>query len=105
MRVEVGPGDLAACRYRISPLGEAVSALRVISGHSNAGVLTTWTHRLRPRYERLRREVPAAGALVALFRAVSRQRIQRRLHPAATGCGWLDLHAGAGGRAWYAVAP
>jgi DNA-binding transcriptional ArsR family regulator len=67
MRIEVGPADLAACRYAISPLIEATCALRLVAGLENAGPLGPVVARLRPRYEELRRD-PAVGTLVALFR-------------------------------------
>ncbi|MER7417280.1 winged helix-turn-helix domain-containing protein [Micromonospora peucetia] len=68
MRIEVTPADVAASRYAISPLGEAVSALRLCAGQNAAAVLTPWVIRARPAYQRLRRESPAVGALLALLR-------------------------------------
>lgn len=68
LRIEVTPSDVAASRFAISPLGEAMLALRVVSGHQPAGALLPWVHRVRPRYPALRREQPAVDALVALFR-------------------------------------
>jgi DNA-binding transcriptional ArsR family regulator len=67
MRIEVGPADVAACRYAISPLIEAMSALRLVAGLESAGPLGPVVTRMRPRYELLRRD-PAIGTLVALFR-------------------------------------
>ena len=67
MRIEVSPADIAACRYTVSPLIEAMSALRVLAGLEPAGPLGPVLMRLRPRYEVLRRD-PAVGTLVALFR-------------------------------------
>ncbi|MEV6693326.1 winged helix-turn-helix domain-containing protein [Micromonospora sp. NPDC051196] len=68
MRIEVTPADVAASRYAISPLGEAVSALRLHAGQRSADGLGPWIARTRPAYERLRSEVPAVGALLALLR-------------------------------------
>jgi DNA-binding transcriptional ArsR family regulator len=67
MRIEVSPGDIAASRYAISPLIEAVSALRLLAGQESVGPLRPVVERLRPRYEPLRRD-PAVGTLVSLFR-------------------------------------
>ncbi|MEU6022413.1 winged helix-turn-helix domain-containing protein [Micromonospora sp. NPDC047134] len=67
MRIEVTPADLAASRYAISPLGETVSALRLHAGQRSTDGLGPWVTRTRPAYDRLRREVPAVGALLALL--------------------------------------
>ncbi len=67
MRIEVSPADIAACRYAISPLIEAVSALRLVAGQESAGPLGPVVARLRRRYQAFRRD-PAIGTLVALFR-------------------------------------
>ncbi|MGW0507157.1 DUF5937 family protein [Micromonospora sp. NPDC003241] len=68
MRIEVTPADLAASRFAVSPLGETVSALRLLAGLNTAPGLTPWVARQRPVYERLRRELPEVGALLALMR-------------------------------------
>ncbi|MDG4794302.1 winged helix-turn-helix domain-containing protein [Micromonospora sp. WMMD1082] len=68
MRIEVTPADVAASRYAISPLGEAVWALRLCAGQHAVPGLAPWVARTRPAYERLRRELPAIGALMALLR-------------------------------------
>ncbi|MFJ9931105.1 DUF5937 family protein [Streptomyces misionensis] len=68
LAIEVGPVDVARTRYAISPLGEAMQALRVAAGAQAAGPLRPWAERIAPRYERLRRQVPAVGALTTLFR-------------------------------------
>ncbi|MGC5050310.1 ArsR/SmtB family transcription factor [Micromonospora sp. DT48] len=68
MRIEVTPADVAASRYAISPLGEAVWALRVHAGQHSVPGLAPWVARTRPTFERLRRERPAVGALLALLR-------------------------------------
>lgn len=68
MLIDVSPADVAASRYAISPLIEAVSALRLLAGQQPAGALLPWTKRIRPRYAQLRRTEPAVGALLALFR-------------------------------------
>ncbi|WP_435823318.1 helix-turn-helix domain-containing protein [Catellatospora citrea] len=68
LAIDVGPVDVAHTRYAISPLGEAMQALRVAAGAQAAGVLRPWADRIAPRYQRLRREAPAVGALTALMR-------------------------------------
>lgn len=68
LAIEVGPADIAHTRYAISPLGEAMNALRVAAGKLPAGPLRHWVQRIAPRYEQLLRETPAVGALTALFR-------------------------------------
>ncbi|MFF5215187.1 helix-turn-helix domain-containing protein [Micromonospora sp. NPDC000442] len=68
MRIEVTPADVAASRYAISPLGEAVWALRVHAGQHAVPGLAPWVARTRSVFERLRRDCPAVGALMALLR-------------------------------------
>ncbi|GAB3856399.1 hypothetical protein GCM10029963_52680 [Micromonospora andamanensis] len=68
MRIEVTPADVAASRYAISPLGEAVWALRVHTGQHAVPGLAPWVARTRSVFERLRRDQPAVGALMALLR-------------------------------------
>ncbi|MEV2238954.1 helix-turn-helix domain-containing protein [Micromonospora sp. NPDC049891] len=68
MRIEVTPADVAASRYAISPLGEAVWALRVHAGQHAVPGLAPWVTRTRSVFERLRRDQPAVGALMALLR-------------------------------------
>jgi DNA-binding transcriptional ArsR family regulator len=68
LAIEVGPVDVAHTRYAISPLGEAMNALRVAAGKQPAGPLRPWAERIAPRYARLLRETPAVGALTTLFR-------------------------------------
>ncbi|SCK22600.1 helix-turn-helix transcriptional regulator [Streptomyces sp. WMMB 322] len=68
LAVEVGPLDVAHTRYAISPLGEAMNALRVVAGKQPAGPLRPWAESIAPRYERLLRETPAVEALTTLFR-------------------------------------
>ncbi|GLX48839.1 ArsR family transcriptional regulator [Streptomyces hygroscopicus subsp. hygroscopicus] len=68
LAIGVGPVDVARTRYAISPLGEAMQALRVAAGVQTPGPLRPWTERIAPRYEQLRRQVPAVGALTALYR-------------------------------------
>ncbi|GII76011.1 ArsR family transcriptional regulator [Sphaerisporangium rufum] len=68
LAIEVGPVDVARTRYAISPLGEAMQALRVAAGVQAAGPLRPWAERITPRYQRLRRQAPAVDALTALFR-------------------------------------
>ncbi|MBQ1052076.1 winged helix-turn-helix transcriptional regulator [Micromonospora sp. C51] len=68
MRIEVTPADVAASRYAISPLGEAVWALRVHAGQHAVPGLAPWVARTRSVFEQLRRDYPAVGALMALLR-------------------------------------
>ena len=68
LRIEVEPADVAASRFAISPLGEAMSALRMVSGHNAAGALLPWVKRVHPRYVELRHTHRAVGTLVRLFR-------------------------------------
>ncbi|MEU7318028.1 winged helix-turn-helix domain-containing protein [Streptomyces sp. NPDC007083] len=68
LAIEVGPADVAHTRYAISPLGEAMNALRVAAGKQPAGPLRSWAQRVAPRYERLLRETPAVVALTTLLR-------------------------------------
>ncbi|MFF4653605.1 DUF5937 family protein [Streptomyces sp. NPDC001380] len=68
LAIEVGPVDVARTRFAVPPLGEAVQALRVAAGVQVGGPLRPWAERIAPRYERLREQVPAVGALTALFR-------------------------------------
>ncbi|WP_341717910.1 winged helix-turn-helix domain-containing protein [Micromonospora sp. FIMYZ51] len=68
MQIEVTPADLAASRFAISPLGEAVWALRLHTGQHAVPGLMPWVARTRQAFDRLRRELPAVGALIALLR-------------------------------------
>ncbi|WP_326558349.1 ArsR/SmtB family transcription factor [Micromonospora sp. NBC_01796] len=68
LAIEIGPVDVAHTRYAISPLGEAMNALRLAAGKQPAGPLRPWAERIAPRYERLLAETPAVGALTTLFR-------------------------------------
>jgi DNA-binding transcriptional ArsR family regulator len=82
MQIEASLADLARCRYAISPLGEVMSLLRVLSGRGAAGAMLPWVALVRPHYEQLRRECHAVGALVALFR---RGYNADFVHPPPTG--------------------
>jgi DNA-binding transcriptional ArsR family regulator len=82
MLIEVSSADLAGCRFAISPLIETTSALRVLTGHDLTGVLGPWVRRMRPRVASLRRDEPAVGALVSLFR---RDDNADFLHPPPAG--------------------
>ncbi|WP_203858044.1 ArsR/SmtB family transcription factor [Plantactinospora mayteni] len=68
MRIEVTSADVAASRFAISPLGEAMSALRLCAGQYRSAPLAPWVARVRDRYLRLRRDRPAVGALLTLLR-------------------------------------
>ncbi|MDH2427564.1 DUF5937 family protein [Sphaerisporangium sp. TRM90804] len=67
IRIEVGPQDVMASRFAISPLIETLHALRILSGSHEAGVLQPWAASKRAVYVRLLRE-PGMAALVTLFR-------------------------------------
>lgn len=89
MRIQVTSADVAASRYAISPLGEAMRALRVCAGHQSAPALAPWVARIRPAYDELRRSVPAVGALLALMRrGYNADFVQPP--PAGTGRGFAD---------------
>lgn len=83
--IEVSPADVARSRYAISPLGEAMFALRVAAGKHPAGPLRPWAHRIAPRYEQLRRGTPGVLALTALFRRGAYNA--DFIHPPPTGIG------------------
>lgn len=90
MRIEVSPADLARCRYAISPLGEAVAALRLLSGRRPAGALWPWVLRARPRYEQLRRDCPPVGALAGLFHGYGYHADFVQPPPAGVGLSFAD---------------
>ncbi|RKN38866.1 ArsR/SmtB family transcription factor [Micromonospora endolithica] len=90
MRIEVTPADIAASRYAVSPLGEAVSALRLCAGQVSAPALAPWVARARPAYERLRRERPAVGAFLALWRRGGYNADFIQPPPAGTGRTFAD---------------
>ncbi|HEX9342566.1 MAG TPA: winged helix-turn-helix domain-containing protein [Actinomycetota bacterium] len=69
--LEIGPGDLAASRFAISPIHEAVVAVRALAG-IESGVDATvrqWLEPKRAQFERLRRNAPMVGVLVELLSA------------------------------------
>jgi hypothetical protein len=68
LRIELSPGDLAASRFAISPLGETMAALRLFAGAQSAGPVLPWVHRHRDRYLALRRAQPGIMAIRALYR-------------------------------------
>ncbi|GLY26527.1 ArsR family transcriptional regulator [Micromonospora sp. NBRC 101691] len=90
VRIQVTPADIAASRYAISPLGEAMSALRLCAGQHSVPGLAPWTARVRPAYQRLRREVPAVGALLALLRRGGYNADFIQPPPAGTGRSFAD---------------
>ncbi|WDZ85654.1 ArsR/SmtB family transcription factor [Micromonospora cathayae] len=90
MRIQVTPADIAASRYAISPLGEAMWALRLCAGQHSTPALAPWVARVRPAYERLRRELPAVGALVALLRRNAYNADFVQPPPAGTGRSFAD---------------
>ncbi|TWJ26781.1 helix-turn-helix protein [Micromonospora sagamiensis] len=90
VRIQVTPADIAASRYAISPLGETVSALRLCAGQHSAPGLAPWVARVRPVYERLRRDLPAVGALLALLRRGGYNADFIQPPPAGTGRSFID---------------
>ncbi len=88
MRIEVTPADVAASRYAISPLGEAVWALRVHAGQHAVPGLAPWVARTRPVFER--RDFPAVGALMALLRRGGYNADFIQPPPAGTGRTFAD---------------
>ncbi|MCP2337070.1 helix-turn-helix domain-containing protein [Actinomadura rupiterrae] len=65
--IEVGPGDVTASRFAVSPLVEVNSALGVVSGRHALGPLGPWVQRVRPVFRSLLDD-PAVRALVYLRR-------------------------------------
>lgn len=90
MRIEVTPADLAASRFAISPLGEAMSALRLCAGQHSSAALAPWRARVRDRYLRLRREQPAVGALLSLLRSDGYNADFIQPPPAGVGLSFAD---------------
>lgn len=66
--IEVGPQDVAASRFAISPLNETMHAMWMLSGRQQAGAHAAWAAVARPRFARLLTASAGARALVALFR-------------------------------------
>nr|MDT0662709.1 DUF5937 family protein [Micromonospora sp. DSM 115978] len=90
MRIEVGPGDVAASRYAISPLGETMMALRLLARADRAGVLLPWARRHRDRYSTLCRRWPAIGAIRSLYRRRAYNTDFIHPPPAGIGMGFAD---------------
>jgi DNA-binding transcriptional ArsR family regulator len=65
--IEVGPGDVTASRFAVSPLVEVTSALGVLAGRHETGPLEPWVRRARPAFRALM-EDPAVRALAYLRR-------------------------------------
>lgn len=63
LRIVVGAQDLARSRFAVSPLFELDSLLRLLSGVSSRRLPAAWMGRLRPAYERLRRETDLDAVL------------------------------------------
>ena len=70
-RLEVGPEDLTASRFAISPLHETVVAIRALAGIGPGAdaLVRRWLDPKRARYENLRRTMPMAGLLIGLLSA------------------------------------
>ncbi|MFG2085064.1 MULTISPECIES: ArsR/SmtB family transcription factor [unclassified Spirillospora] len=66
-RIEVGPEDIAACRFGIAPLLETMNALGLAAGRVPPEPLRPWVERARPRYLTIAGD-PAVRALVFLRR-------------------------------------
>ncbi|MFC4910821.1 ArsR/SmtB family transcription factor [Actinomadura gamaensis] len=65
--IEVGPGDVTASRFAVSPLAEVTSALGVLSGRHELGPLEPWVRRARPTFRALMDD-PSVRALAFLRR-------------------------------------
>ncbi|MFC5187655.1 helix-turn-helix domain-containing protein [Actinomadura harenae] len=65
--IEVGPGDVTASRFAVSPLIEVTSALGVLAGRLEVGPLDPWVRRARPAFRALM-EDPSVRALAYLRR-------------------------------------
>ncbi|MDG4828111.1 DUF5937 family protein [Solwaraspora sp. WMMD1047] len=85
MRIEVGSGDVAASRFAISPLGETMTALRLLGRDDRAGLLVPWVRRHRESYRALVRRWPAIGAIRSLYRR--RAYNADFIHPPPAGVG------------------
>lgn len=70
-RLEIGPDDLTASRFAISPLHETVVAVRALAGIGPGAdaVVRRWMDPKRARFENLRRTLPMAGLLIGLLSA------------------------------------
>jgi DNA-binding transcriptional ArsR family regulator len=66
--LKVDPGDLAGIRFAISPMAEAVAALKVLSGGRQLPWLGAWAQRQRPAFAQVRSAHPVFDALVATMR-------------------------------------
>ncbi|QKG22495.1 ArsR/SmtB family transcription factor [Actinomadura verrucosospora] len=66
-RIEVGQGDLAASRFGIAPLNEAITAIGLAAGRAPAGPVRPWVELARPRYAAIAAD-PAVRALAFLRR-------------------------------------
>ncbi|MFB9473451.1 helix-turn-helix domain-containing protein [Nonomuraea salmonea] len=64
--IAVGPQDVMASRFAISPLIETMHAQWVLAGHYRAGPHQAWVARWRETYLRLTRELPALRAAGAI---------------------------------------
>ncbi|MDG4791377.1 DUF5937 family protein [Micromonospora sp. WMMD1102] len=90
MRIEVTSADVAASRFAVSPLGEAMSALRLCAGQHRSAALDPWLVRARDRYLRLRRDRPAVGALLSLLRRDGYNADFIQPPPSAVGLSFAD---------------
>lgn len=70
-RLEMGPDDLTASRFAISPLHETVAAVRALAGIGPGAdaVLRRWLEPKRARLENLSRTMPVADLLSGLLSA------------------------------------
>jgi hypothetical protein len=66
LRIEVDNEDLTTSRFALSPLGELLSALRLLTGPPDGSVLRPWLVRARDRYRALTREADI-GVILALL--------------------------------------
>lgn len=68
-RLEIGPDDLMASRFAISPLHETVVAVRALAGIGPGAdaLVRRWLDPKRARFENLRRTMPMADLLIGLL--------------------------------------
>ncbi|WP_433333176.1 helix-turn-helix domain-containing protein [Spirillospora sp. CA-294931] len=67
IQIEVGPRDLAASRFAVSPLFETHSVVGILAGRAHPGPLWPWAVRARAGYRELSRD-PGVRALAWLKR-------------------------------------
>jgi DNA-binding transcriptional ArsR family regulator len=69
--VRLGPGDIAATRFALSPLTELIAAFQLLANPPAPPWLAGWTRRQTPVMAGLVAASPLLGELLALFRGAS----------------------------------